>query len=151
MKDIFIDDFSSQTFQAAYRRYCAEMGFGVKNWEVVFQKMNHDPHGKDYAYLRLTDSGETVGFLRFTALEVSSWFFQTKIGFIREFWVAPQHRNSSHGAALLELTESWFVRSGFPASILTTQTADHFYEKHGYVRTEAIAADNEERVYLKRL
>ncbi len=54
--------------------------------------MNNDKHGKNFAYVRIDDNGETVGFIQFTAITMNSWFFSTDMGFIREFWVNEKYR-----------------------------------------------------------
>ncbi len=149
--DVLVEDFTDERFRDAYREYARDMGVSVKSWDRLFEKMNRDPHGKNYAYLRISETGETVGFLQFTELEVTSWFFKTTVGFIREFWVAQPFRNRGHGSQLLQLTEEHFRQRGLPASILTTDTAADFYRKHGYVRMDGISPDNEETTFLKAL
>ncbi len=149
--DYLIEDFTDERFKAAFHIYFEELGETAKDWDKFFLKMNNDPHGKDFAYIRVDDHDNVVGFIQFTILEVTSWFFKTQIGFIREFWIASEYRNRKHGTELLGLTEDYFRKHHLFASILTTDTAEKFYEKHGYVRMNEIIPDNDEITYAKFL
>ncbi len=150
-KDFLIEDFTDERFKTAFRIYFEELGETVKDWEKLFLKMNNDPHGKDFAYIRVDENDHVIGFIQFTTLEVTSWFFKTQIGFIREFWIASEYRNRKHGTALLRLAEAYFCRCHLFASVLTTDTAERFYEKHGYVRMNEIIPANDEITYVKVL
>ncbi len=148
-RDFLLEDFTDPRFQTAFRRYYEDLGLSAKNWDAMFLKMNRDPHGKDYAYLRTTAEGQTVGFIQFTEIELTSWFFKTRLGFIREFWVDRAYRGQGHGAQLLALAEHSFRQAGLFAAILTTDTAEGFYQKHGYRRADGILPDNGETVMVK--
>lgn len=149
--DCLIEDFTDDRFKSAFELYFEELGVTVKDWQKLFEKMNNDPHGKDFAYIRVTDGNEVVGFIQFTTLEITSWFFKTRIGFIREFWVRKEYRNCKHGSQLLALAEDSFRTQHLFAAILTTDTAENFYKKNGYVRMDEIVPDNEEAVFVKIL
>ncbi len=149
--DYLIEDFTDERFTTAFRAYFAELGETAKDWDRLFLKMNNDPNGKDFAYIRVDNKDKVIGFIQFTALDVTSWFFETRIGFIREFWIAPEYRNRRHGTALLGLAEDYFRKHHLFASILTTDTAEKFYEKQGYVRMNEIIPDNDEITYVKFL
>ncbi len=149
--DYLIDDFTDQRFKTAFHAYFDELGEQVKNWDALFLKMNNDPHGKDYAYLRMSEDGHIIGFIQFTEIELSSWFFKARLGFIREFWVDKAFRSQNHGSELLALAEDYFRQQNLFASILTTDTAERFYKKRGYIRADGIIPDNDGTVLVKLL
>ncbi len=150
-QDIKITDFTDPRFQEAFKQYFAEMNITVRNWDGMFQEMNHDEDRVNVAYLRLGENGETVGFIQFCEMDVKSWFFSMKAGFIREFWIAPSDRGMGHGRGLLRLTEETFAEMGIHYTILTTDTAPGFYEKNGYEKHTEITALNKDEVFVKRL
>ena len=146
-QDSLILNFTHPGFRRAFQAYFGELGCPVQDWEGLFRTMNADGRG-NRAVLRMAGE-EAVGFIQFCPMELEGWFFQKKLGFIREFWVAPEHRSQGHGSALLDLAEGWFLSQGFSGSILTTDTAPEFYEKHGYRRDPGFIAKNHDPVYVK--
>lgn len=78
-------------------------------------------------------------------------FLKKPYGFIREFWVAEKHRNKKHGSELLKIAEQYLYEQGIYSSILTTDTAEHFYLKHGYEKIPGCKAKNDDDVFVKRL
>lgn len=106
MNDLIIHDFSNTTFQMAFKKYFAEMGIEVKDWNGLFQEMNEEQD--NVAIMRTSPEGETVGFIQFKIDLLKNWFFEEKIGFIREFWVSDTWRHAGHGAALLRSAENYF-------------------------------------------
>ena len=149
MKNTFITDFTTPDFMQAFKSYFAELGVNVKDWEGLFNEMNNDQNNA--AYVRCTGDGKVVGFIQFTPMTMSSWFFEEKIGFIREFWVDCDYRKCGHGSVLLDLAEERFRSSGIGKAILTTDTANVFYEKRGYRLDRNIVAKNGDDVYVKAL
>ena len=122
--DIMISDFSNSLFQTAFKQYFSERGYMIRNWNGLFKEMN--------------DDGNNVAFVE-------------TCGFIREFWIAEEFRNNSHGTALLSLTEKYFIDNGIYTSILTTDTAARFYIRHGYVKALGCKAKNQNEVFIKHL
>ena len=150
--DILITDFTDPVFQAAFKQYFAELGINVKDWGGLFQEMNGGDGGeKNAAYARTTADGSVIGFIQFVPIRFTSWFFEELVGFIREFWVAEAFRGQGHGTELLALAENHFLEHGICTSILTTDTAERFYERHGYVRACGCRAKNRDEVFVKRL
>lgn len=147
-QNIFLEDFQDPRFRRAFQQYFAWLDVKIRDWEGLFREMDQDGRGTR-GYLRLNGAGEALGFIQFCPMELEGWFFQKKLGFIREFWVAPEHRSQGHGSALLDLAEGWFLSQGFSGSILTTDTAPEFYEKHGYRRDPGFTAKNHDPVYVK--
>ena len=111
--------------------------------------MNDEKDNK--AYVRIAENNNIVGFIQFKPITLSNWFFEEKLGFIREFWIAPQHRSQGHGAELLRIAEEFFGQNDIRKAILTTDTAERFYEKNGYRKDNAFTAANQDEVFVKNL
>ena len=150
--DKLITDFTDPAFQAAFKQYFAELEINVKDWDGLFREMNANSGGeKNAAYVRMTEDGGVIGFIQFVPVRFTSWFFEETLGFIREFWVAEAFRGHGHGAQLLALAEDQFLERGIYTAILTTDTAERFYERRGYVRARGCRAKNKDEVFVKRL
>ena len=147
--DTLINTYDDAAFQSAFRQYFGELGCRVTNWDGLFREMS--AAGTDYAWQRRDESGEVVGFIQFTTLEMKSWFFTAQCGFIREFWVKPGLRGQGQGSALLQRAESWLRDQGCAYAILTTDTAPDFYLKRGYTLQKGVRAKNKDDVYIKPL
>ena len=142
-----IDDFSEPLFQAAFHKYFNELEITVTDWDGLWEEMNS---GENTAFLAI-ENDRAIGFLQFTEIELNSWFFTQRLGFIREFWIDEDHRGLGIGTQLLELTEKYFLEKGLSQAILTTESANEFYTERGYVKTRAIRAANQQSVYVKDL
>ena len=149
MRDILICDFNNFDFQNMFKSYFGELGVSVSNWSRLFKAMNDE--NRNFAFIRYDEIGNPIGFIQFTVITFSSWFFEAKAGFIREFWVNGECRNLGHGSGLLRCAEEYFISNGIYKSILTTDTAEKFYLRHGYVKDVDITAKNEDDVYVKSL
>ena len=147
MRDILISDFNNKHFQKAFKIYFQELGIHINDWDKLFQNIN--AIDDNYAYLRLTNLDEIVGFIQFSKTELSSWFFNSPVGFICEFWVSKKYRGSGNGQQLLELAEDYFKENNLLKCILTTDTASDFYRKFGYEKDSTIFAKNENDVFVK--
>ena len=148
-KDILINDFTDPAFEMAFKRYFADIGVNVRDWDRLFSEMNSEE--RNLAYMRFDEDDIPIGFIQFTIMSFSSWFFKTEIGFIREFWVEHKHRGQGHGSALLHLAEEYFIGKGVHKAILTTDTAEDFYVRLGYKKDVDIAAKNNDPVFIKSL
>lgn len=146
--DSLIDEFTSPSFRVAFRRYFTEFGYEVSDWDGLFASMGADG---EHAWVRVRDDGSVVGFIMFNPIAVTSSFFEETMGFVREFWVAAEYRNQGYGAALLRLAERWFVSQGIRTAVLTTDTAERFYRRHGYVDSPACKARNGCPVFVRHL
>lgn len=173
-KDILTTDFTDTALQSAFRTYFGELGARITNWDGLFAAMGEvgrdyswthkDEAGRissfvsgvnaderDHALVRKDEAGRVVGFIQFTAMDMSSWFFRAKCGFIREFWIREDLRRQGCGSALLHQAEDWLRTQGCICVLLTTDTAPEFYRRHGYVLQGGIQARNQDDVYLKPL
>ena len=148
-RDELISDFSSPLFQTAFQQYFAELDINVQDWEGLFREMNEE--GGNEVSIRIAEDGQVIGFIMFTPIKCTSWFFEETCGFIREFWIAEEYRNQGHGASLLQMAEDRFKEQGICTSILTTDTAERFYLQHGYEPAPGCRAKNEDQVFVKRL
>lgn len=147
-RDVLIEDFTRQDFTGAFQLYFTELGIQVREWEKLFAEMNGQGN---QAWLRLSETGEPVGFIQFTSIPFSSWFFEGKAGFIREFWIAKPLRNRGHGTALLSRAEESLKNQGLATVLLTTDTASGFYRNRGYRPDASILAKNGDPVFRKSL
>lgn len=148
-QDSLILNFTHPGFRRAFQAYFGELGYPVKDWEGLFREMNTDGRG-NRAVLRMAGE-DTVGFIQFCPLELESWFFTKKAGFVREFWVAPAYRGQGHGRALLQSAEAWLKGQGVSLILLTTDTAPGFYEHLGYRADPGFQAKNQDTVYRKEI
>ena len=172
--DMLTTDFTDAAFQTAFRTYFGELGVCVTNWDGLFAAMgaagrdycwtHKDETGRissfvsgvhaderDHAFVRRDTDGLVIGFIQFTTMDMSSWFFRAKCGFIREFWIREDLRRQGHGSALLKNAENWLQAQGCLCVFLTTDTAPDFYVKHGYTLQKEIEARNKDAVYMKHL
>ncbi|MCH5317837.1 MAG: GNAT family N-acetyltransferase [Eubacterium sp.] len=149
MKNIFINDFRDTDFKSMFQTYFTELGVSVRNWDRLFKAMNDE--NRNFAYLRYDEESNPIGFIQFTVITFSSGFFGTKMGFIREFWVNSNCRSNGHGSELLQLAEEYFIKNAVHKAILTTNTAEKFYIKHGYTKDVTIKAKNNFDVFIKVL
>lgn len=147
--DVLVSDFSAPLFQDAFKQYFAELDVHVTDWDGLFKEMNDE--GGNSAFVRTAEDRKMIGFIQFRPTKFTSWFFEETYGFIREFWVASGFRGSGHGSALLHMAEKYFRENGIFTSILTTDTAERFYEKHGYLKAPGCKAKNKDDVFVKRL
>ena len=146
---MLLDDYNDAPFRLAFQTYFAELGYRISNWEGLFQEMAKD--GDNLTYVLKDQTGEVSGFIQFTTLEMQSWFFTAKCGFVREFWVREDLRGRGHGGRLLRLAEDWLRDQGCGCVLLTTETAPAFYLRRGNALERGIEARNRDNVYLKRL
>lgn len=167
-------DFSDAAFQQAFRTYFGELGCRVTNWDGLFVAMSEtgreytwthrddagrvtrfvsgvDADERDHALTLRDETGEVVGFIQFTTIDLNSWFFTAKCGFIREFWLRSDLRHQGHGTKLLRQAEDWLREQGCLCVFLTTVTAPAFYRKNGYAQQKGIEARNTEPVFAKIL
>ena len=100
--------------------------------------------GGNLAFIRLDE--QIVGFIQFRIDSLTNWFFQEKMGFIREFWVSSKYRGRGHGRDLLDKVEEYLLNHHVYKVLLTTDTASEFYRHLGYVQDPSYHAKNEDEV-----
>lgn len=147
MKDYCITDFQDENFKKAFKVYFAELGITIKDWDALFQEINAEKG--NIAYIRIDENNEVMGFIQFRVEVLTNWFFQESVGFIREFWIKNNYRNKGFGSELLAKAEAYFLEQGIRKTILTSDTAEAFYIKHGYMKDSSYQAKNEDNVYIK--
>ena len=149
--DTLMTDMTDVAVQKAFRAYFEELGVNVNDWDGLFAEISASP---DCFFIRRNQNGDVIGFLLFTitgAETACRGFFSTLLGWIEEFWIAPEYRRQGHGTALLCLAEKHFTQLDCAYAILTTETAPLFYEKQGYKLQKGITAKNKSNVYIKPL
>ena len=149
MQDIYVEDFESELFTEAFKKYHGEVSTSPWNWELLFQQMNSE---KDItkAIMRL-DGNTVVGFIMFCEVELKCIFFSEKFGYIRELWVDAAYRNTGHGSQLMRLAENYFSdRMVSQTALMTSPKVKGFYQKLGYSASEAIFSEDGE-ILIKKI
>ncbi len=78
MRDIFVEDFESELFTTAFKKYFGEISTSTRNWEMLFRQMNAEKNTTK-AIMRL--EGDTVvGFIMFCEIELQCIFFRKNSG-----------------------------------------------------------------------
>ena len=113
------------------------------------QEMNEE--GGNEAYIRTAADGIIIGFIIFKPVPFSSWFFEETGGVIREFWIAEAYRSQGNGADLLKLAENRLAARDIHMILLTTDTAEQFYLRHGFQKAPGMKAKNDDPVFIKRI
>ena len=144
MNIILIKDFNDPSFCNAFKMYFNELKIQVKDWKGLFDEMNQTDN---LAFL-MKKNNETIGFIQFKLDEFTNWFFNEKIGFIREFWIREDYRNHGYGSVLLDECEKYLLRNNIHRILLTADDAIDFYKKKGFQLSE-ITAVNEMDVLSK--
>ena len=147
--DVKITDFLDPRFQNAFKSYFAELGIVVRDWDGLFREMSQGEGTT--AIVRSDPTGAVIGFIIYETIELKSWFFEKTAGFIREFWVANGFRGLGHGSDLLRLVEEDFGGQGIRSIMLTTDTAEGFYQTRGFRLDPSMKAKNGDPVYVKEL
>lgn len=149
MKDYLTKDFSTQNFQVAFKQYFNELVINVDNWDELFESMNSE--ADNLAFVRLNYNNEVIGFIQFKIDILKNCFFEEKIGFIREFWISDKFRKCGQGTDLLLKLERYFLDNNVFKVVLTTDTAQGFYSRLGYINDRSYKAINDIEVFTKIL
>ena len=147
-------DYSDLEFQACFRAYFAEIGITLRENTDVFRKMQRFADEQDMRCLALTENGKVFGFLQFQEETMTHpmGFFTERLGFLREFWIAPDRRGQGWGTRLLGAVEEALRTAGVRKLILTYEpSALGFYRKHGFQPDPSYTAANQQDVVTKLL
>ena len=154
MHDVMITDYSDIRFQNAFKQYFKDLDIiqntqtNVVDWDGCFREFDED---KGVTFMRVSADDQVIGFVLTKEESLKNWFFEEKIGFIREIWVAEEHRKTGQGRTLLQKAENYFKERGIYKTILTTDTASTFYKKCGYHQDISYNAKNKDDVFVKYL
>ena len=149
MRDVFVEDFESELFTAAFKKYFGEISTLSRNWEMLFRQMNAEKDTTK-AIMRL-DGNTVVGFIMFCEIELQCIFFSEKFGYIRELWVDAPHRHAGHASHLMHLTEQYFIEKMIPQIALkAVPNSEEFYRKQGYSVSEVIVSESD-AIYTKKI
>ena len=149
MQNCIITDAMNPAFQSAFKLYFEELGVSIRDWSGLFREMSADPDTK--ILMAMAEHHLVIGFIMVKIDALSNWFFEEKIGFIREFWIDPAFRYQGYGKALLQRAEAYLRENEIFKAILTTDTAPDFYKKCGYEQDASYTAKNKDDVYTKLL
>ena len=148
MKDVFVEDFESEPFTAAFRVYFGEIGTSPRNWERLFRQMNTE-RDTTRAIMRF-DGNAVIGFVMFCRIELSCAFFSETFGYIRELWVDVPYRRAGHGHHLLAVAEEYLAEQGvLQIALCSTPGSESFYQKQGYAVSDVLCSEGK-RVFTKR-
>ena len=149
MRDIFVEDFESELFTAAFKKYFCEISTSSRNWEMLFRQMN-DEKDTTKAIMRL-DGNTVVGFIMFCEIELQCIFFSEKFGYIRELWVDRSYRRTGYGSHLMHLAEQYFVsRKMLQMALKATSNSEEFYRNQGYSLSEVIVSESD-AIFTKKI
>ena len=149
MKDVFVEDFESEPFTAAFRAYFGEIGTSARNWKMLFRQMNAE-RDTTRAIMRL-DGNTVIGFVMFCRMELSCAFFSETFGYIRELWVDVPYRRAGHGRHLLAVAEEYLAEQGIPQiALCSTPGSETFYQKQGYTVSDVLCSEGK-YVFTKKI
>ncbi len=77
MHDIFVEDFESELFTEAFKKYFYEISTSERNWEMMFRQMNSEKDTTK-AIMRL-DGNTVVAFIMFCEIELKCAFFSENL------------------------------------------------------------------------
>ena len=143
----FINDFRNQDFRLLLKQYFDEFDIKISNWDRLFEVINHD---HNLAYLLYKD-GVAIGFIMFSIERSSHPYITERFGFVKEFYVDKNYQNKGYGSTLLNKCEQYLLDYNVYKVVLTTDTAETFYNKHGYKQAFSYISKNEDPVYFKIL
>ena len=149
MQDIFVEDFESELFTEAFKKYFGEISTSSRNWKMLFRQMNAE---KDTTKAIMRVDGDTViGFVMFCEIELQCIFFSEKFGYIRELWVDTHYRCAGHGGHLMQTAEKYFADRKIPQMALNAITnSEEFYQKQGYSVNDVLFSQGT-TVFTKRI
>lgn len=149
MHDTFVEDFESELFTAAFKKYFCEISTSSRNWKMLFRQMNAE---KDTTKAIIRVDGDTViGFVMFCEIELQCIFFSEKFGYIRELWVDTPYRHAGHGSHLIQTAEKYFADRKIPQVALNAITnSEEFYQKQGYSVSKVIFSQGT-AIFTKRI
>lgn len=143
----FINNFDNKDFKVLFKQYFNEFDIKITNWENLFQIINED---NNLAYL-LYAHEVPIGFIMFSIEHSSHPYITERFGFIKEFYVDKNYQSKGYGSALLNKCEYYLFEHSVYKVVLTTDTAEFFYNRHGYKKATSYVSKNEDPVYFKIL
>lgn len=145
-----LEDKTDARFQLAFKQYFEEIEIQISDWDDLFRQMSQE-EGNLTFLIENEDKDAVIGFLEFRFDRLNNWFFEEKVGFIREFWIHPDRRGQNLGTGLLRHTELYLQQNQVHKVILTSDTAEAFYQKNRYQIDRSYMAKNDLPVYSKVL
>lgn len=151
MTTIELSNFYDERFKQCFRTYFQEIGINLKEDTDVFDEITKSYNEEQMRTFVIADENRFSGFIMLQPEHLKSGFFEEHVGFIRELWVAPSHRNAGFGRSLIELAEAYFRQQGISKLILTyDENALGFYTKLGFQADDSYKAKNDQNVIVKK-
>ena len=143
-------NFYDERFKLCFRAYFQELGVPLGEDTDVFDEMTRAREEEQMRALVLADEHRLAGFILFQVECLRSGFFEERVGFIRELWVAPSARGHGYGRQLLEAAQQHFRQENICKLLLTYEDdALGFYVSSGFRPAPSYTAVNEGAVIVK--
>ncbi len=144
-----LNHYEDPNLQKAFRQYYDDLGIvDFKYWDRLFIDMEKEENLNTFVLL---DKDEIIGFIQCQSIELKDWFFKEHIGFIRELWVKAQVRHQGYGDQLVNHVIEKCTQQGLKKIILTTENANSFYKKHGFIHDASYSASNDDMVMIRMI
>jgi len=146
--NILIDDFNCDQFIDVFKRALLDLNKEKKvDLCSLIQEMNSQ---SDIWAILFVVNKRTIAFIQFQIVYLSNDEFMERVGFIREFWIEPQHRQRGIGTKLLKDCEIHLSGLGINQFILLSlPKAENFYKKQGYILNENYISFNNLNIMTK--
>lgn len=145
-----LNNFYDERFKQCFRAYFLEIGINLKEDTDVFDEITKSYEKENMRTFVIEEEKQFVGFIMLQAEHLKSGFFEERVGFIRELWVAPSSRQLGYGKQLIKIAENYFKKKEIPKLILTYEDNAHgFYKRLGFIHDSSYKAKNDGTVIVK--
>jgi len=151
MKSIyFITDFTDQLFVRAFKQQMLEENdiIEINNLESLLNKLN--AVGDSFAYVKINESDEVIGFILGQKIVLSNAFFQEFYGYIKIVWKSERFDDKSCYDELLQLCEKRFEKMGITQFAVDCEIAkESVFLRNQYFKNECLL-HNGKQVFCKK-
>lgn len=145
-----LSNFYDERFKQCFRAYFLEIGINLKEDTDVFDDITKSYEKENMRTFVIEEEKQYAGFIMLQPEHLKSGFFEERVGFIRELWVAPSFRRLGYGKQLIEIAEDYFKKEEISKLILTYEDdALGFYKRLGFNLDRSYNAKNDESVIIK--
>lgn len=145
-----LSNFYDERFKQCFRAYFLEIGINLKEDTDVFDDITKSYEKENMRTFVIEEEKQYAGFIMLQPEHLKSGFFEERVGFIRELWVAPSFRRLGYGKQLIEIAEDYFKKEKISKLILTYEDdALGFYKRLGFNLDRSYNAKNDESVIIK--
>ena len=147
-----LSNFYDERFKQCFRAYFLEIGVNLKEDTDVFDDITESYEKENMRTFVIEEDTQFAGFIMLQAEHLQGGFFEEKVGFVRELWVAPSFRCFGYGKQLIEIAEDYFKKKKIPKLILTYEDdALEFYKRLGFNHDSSYKAKNDGNVIIKHI